>query len=463
MRRTEVTFLAVVVAVLGLGVLLDLTLPTRSTDAPELSAGQFVSTGWYCPVPPGEEIEAVMSTANLETSALGLRRSAIGGTTQSAVEQASLAGRTTSNKAVSDFALSDSTGLVEAFGGSNATGLMVAAKGKGAAASRCSAQPSSRWLFANGSTSRGENHYLLISNPFREEAVVRVRLMAGDKEVVPARLKDLVIRSFSQTSVYLSDYLQEEPSFGIEVTASRGRVVVSRYSHVTTGGGRGISLDIGSQHVSSEWIFAEGKVPVDGEESIVVVNPGTREALIGIVFMTAEERTAPPDLAEVPVPAGRQVVINVSDHLPRGTSYGIQLTSTNDVPVVAERRMAGVLESNRSYETTFGVRAPAGRWTVPVGSAAGGSASLSIVNTGQSRTAVKVSLLTDGGESEPADLEALTVEPGRKRVVDLDPYLDGKLVTAVIEADAPVIAVESQSRLGGQYVDFSSTPGVSTP
>lgn len=463
MRRTEVSFLAVVVAVLGLGLVLDFTLPTRSVDAPELNSGQFVSTGWYCPVPQADGIEATMTTANLGTAALGLRRSAIGGTTQSAVEQVPLSGRITGNKAVSDFALSDATGLVEAFGGSNATGLMVASKGKGAAASRCSAQPSSRWLFANGSTSRGENHYLLISNPFREEAVVRIRLMAGDKEVIPARLKDLVIRSFSQTSVYLSDYLQEEPNFGIEVTASRGRVVVARYSHVTTGSGRGISLDVGSQNVSSEWIFAEGKVPADGEESIVVVNPGTREALIGIVFMTAEERTAPPDLAEVPVPAGRQMVVKVSDHLPRGTSYGIQLTSTNDVPVVAERETAGVLESNRSYELTFGVRAPAARWTVPVGSAAGGAASLSIVNTGQNRTTVKVSLLSEGGEVEPADLEAMTVDPGRKRLVDMGPYIDGKLVNAVVEADAPVIAVESLSRLGGQYVDFSSTPGVPTP
>lgn len=463
MRRAEVTFLAVVLAVLAVGLVMDFTLPTRSADDPELNAGQFVSTGWYCPVPPGEGIEAVMTTANLGTSALGLRRSAIGGTTQSGVDQVPLAGRSTSNKAVSDFGLSDSTGLVEAFGGSNATGMMVASKGKGAASSRCSAQPSSRWLFASGSTSRGENHYLLISNPFREEAVVRIRLMSGDKEVVPARLKDLVIRSFSQTSVYLSDYLQEEPSFGIEVTASRGRVVVARYSNVTSGGGRGISLDVGSQNVSSEWIFAEGKVPTDGEESIVVVNPGTREALIGVVFMTADERTAPPELAEVPVPAGRQMVIKVSDHLPRGTSYGTQLTSANDVPVVAERRTAGVLERNRSYETALGVRAPAARWTVPTGSAEGGAASLSIVNTGQTRTRVSVTLLTEAGETEPADLESLTVEPGRKAVVDMEPYLDGKLVTAVVEADAPVIAVESQSILGGQYVDFSTTPGLPAP
>ena len=361
MRRSELVFVGIVAAVLVGALMLDVTIPSRSQEPSQGDGGRFVSTGWYCPVPPGDDIEATMATGNLGTSTLGLRRSAIGGSGQSAIDEATLEGRRTASKSVADFGTSEATGLVEAFGGNNTTSLIAMAKGKGVASSRCSAQPSARWLFATGSTSRGDNHRLLISNPFREEAVVRVRLMARDKEIVPARLKDLVVRSFSQSSVYLSDYLQEEPTFGIEVTASRGRVIVSRYSHVTTGAGRGISADIGAQAPSSEWVFAGGRVPNDGEEAIAVVNPGTREALVGIVFMTDQERTAPPDVAEVPVAAGRQVVVNVSDHLPRGTSYGLELTSTNEVPVVAERRTAGIVGRNRSFELTFGVPAPGRR------------------------------------------------------------------------------------------------------
>ncbi len=463
MKRSEIVFIAVVLGVLSVGLLLELTVPTRSVEANRVEAGQFISTGWYCPVPPGDAKDAIMSTANLASSALGLRRSSIGGSAQSIVDQISIPALSTGNKAVSDFSVPDATGLVEAFGGNNLTQLVVSGAGRGAAASRCSAQPASRWLFASGSTSRGDDHYLLISNPFREEAVVQVRLLAGDKEVVPARLKDLVIRSFSQASVYISDYLQEEPNFGIDVEASRGRVVVSRYSNVTSGGGNGISLDLGVRKGSNEWIFAAGLVPTDGEETILVVNPGTREALVGVVFMTDGERSAPPELSEVPVPAGRQVAIKVSDHLPRGTSYGVQLTSTNDVAVVAERRTAGVVESNRSYESVLGVTAPARRWAVPAGSPSGGVATLSLVNTGQNPTQVKVTLLTEGGEAIPPELASLTVEPGRKLVVDITPYLGGNLATAVVEADAPVLAVESQSFLGGQFSDFSSTSGSVVP
>jgi hypothetical protein len=463
MRRSEVTFIAVVVVVLGLGLLLDATTETRVAEETPATPGQFVSTGWYCPVPSGEGLDATMTTANLGRAPLGIRRSAIGGTGQSAVEQTSLPARRSSSKEVGEFGLPDATGLVEAFGGGNSTNVMVTSRARGVASSRCSAQPSSRWLFATGSTARGENHYLLISNPFREEAVVRVRLMAGDKEVVPARLKDLVIRTLSQTSVYLPDYFVEEPGFGIEVTASRGRVVVARYSSVTTGGGDGMSLDVGARAPSASWVFAEGRVPSEGEDSIVIVNPGTREALVGIVFMTEEERTAPPDLAELPVPAGRQLVVKVSDHLARGTSYGVELNSTNDVPVVAERRSAGVYNGNRSYESTFGVTSVAERWNVPAGSPAGGSATLAMVNVGQTRTRASVTLLTADGELRPEPLSSVAIEPGRKVVVDLGSHLGGALATAVVEADQPVLAVESMSVLGSPYADFAATPGQAAP
>jgi hypothetical protein len=463
MRRSEISFLGAVAAFLLLILLFDATTDPRAAEEAQVDQGQFVSTGWYCPVPAAEGLEGTMVTANLGEDALGLRRSAIGGTGQSAVEQTPLPGRRSSSKAVSEFGVADAVGLVEAFGGNNSTNLMVTSRSLGVGSSRCSAQPSSRWLFATGSTARGENHHLLIANPFREEAVVRVRLLAGDKEVVPARLRDLVIRTLSQTSVYLPDYLVEEPGFGIEVTASRGRVVVSRYSNVTTGGGDGISLDVGARSPSSHWVFAEGRVPSDGEDSVVIVNPGTREALVGIVFMTEAERTAPPELAELPVPAGRQVVVNVSDHLPRGTSYGVELTSTNDVPVVVERRSAGVYNGNRSYESAFGVTETASRWVVPAGSPAGGAATLALVNTGRARMTAEVTLLTPDGETTPDALSSIRIEPGRKVVVDLGPHLGGALGTAVVEADQRSLAVESLAVLGPPHTDFAASAGQPAP
>jgi hypothetical protein len=400
-----------------------------------------------------------MSTANLGRRELALRRFAVGGAGQSAISEGGLPPGNQSATSLRDFNMGDAVGVVDAFGGQSSTDLVLLGKGKGVGFSRCTAQPADRWLFATGSTARGENHYLLVANPFKEEAVVSVRFIAPDKDVVPARLKDLVIPAQSQTTVSLADYFVESPAFGLDVTAAQGRVIVSRYSQIERAGAKGTSLDIGVSRPSSSWTFAEGERAPQGEESIVVINPGAREALIGVVFMTEGERTAPPALAEVPVPAGRQVTINAAAHLPEGASHGISVISTNGEPVVAERRNTAGIDKTNGYETSFGAPATARRWAVPVGSPAGGSAKLSIVNPGNNRTSVKVTLFGASGPVRSEELDSLLVEAGRKITVDLTPLLNGGLLTAVVESSRRPIAVESTLRLSSPYSDVSYSPG----
>ena len=459
MKQSELIFVGVLLAVVALGaVLVDVLIPQASRRTAVNGTGPVWSSGWYCPSPPtSEEFQASMSTANPGRRALGLRRFAVGGAGQSAYVQSDLEPGFQSVTSIRDFNINDSVGVVDAFGGQSSTDLVVLARGKGVGSSRCSAQPSDRWLFATGSTARGENHYLLVANPFREEAVISVRFIAPDKDVVPARLKDLVIPAESQVTVLLADYFIESPAFGLDVTAAQGRVVVSRYSQLDRAGAKGASLDVGMSAPSASWTFAEGEP--QGEESIVVINPGAREALIGVVFMTEGERTAPPALAEVPVPAGRQITINTAEHIPAGTSHGISLTSTNAEPVVAERRSTAGIDRNNGYETSFGVPATALRWAVAVGSPVGGNSKLSIVNPGNSRTSVKVTLLGGLGPESPEELESVPVEAGRKVTIDLTPLLNGGFYTAVVESSRLPIAVESTLRLASPFSDVSYNPG----
>lgn len=465
MRRGDLAFMAILVGILGGGLFLDSTVRSRpaGTASPAPAMTSFVSSGWYCPAPGGADVQAEMITANLSRRPVSLRTSSIGGSSQSAAAPGQLLPRRSASVAVRDFKIPDATGLVETFGGTTSTGLMVLGKGKGAAISRCSPQPSARWLFASASTARGENHLLLIANPFREEAVVGVRLIGPDKDVSPARLKDLLVPALSQVSVNLSDYYVESAAFGLEVRATRGRILVSRYSQVSAGPGRGISLDLGVPAPANRWIFAGGNVPTEGDDSIVMINPGGREALVEVVFFTEGGRNAPPALAEIPVPAGRQIMVNTTEQLPRGQGYGVAVTSTNGVPVVAERRTAGLVDKNRSFETVFGVTSPATAWAVPVGSPAGGAAKLAIVNDGQSTASVSVSLLGREGESRLAPLAAVQVQAGRKVVVDVAPVPGGGgAAIAMINASRPV-AVESSSTLGPPYADYAATPGLPIP
>jgi uncharacterized protein DUF5719 len=459
MKQSELIFVGVLLAIVAVGVvLIDLLIPQAGRSPNGNASGPVLSSGWYCPSPPSsQEFQASMSTANPGRRALGLRSFAVGGSGQSAFVQSNLEPGHQSTKLLGEFNVNDAVGVVDAFRGQSATDLVVLGKGKGVGSSRCSAQPSNRWLFATASTARGENHYLLVANPFKEEAVISVRFIAPDKDVVPARLKDLVVPAQSQTTVSLADYFVESPAFGLDVTAAQGRVVVSRYSQLDRGGAKGASLDVGVSGPSASWTFAEGEP--QGEESIVVINPGSREALIGVVFMTEGERTAPPALAEVPVPAGRQITINTAEHIPAGTSHGISLISTNGEPVVAERRTTAGIDKNNGYETSFGAPTIVRRWTVPVGSPAGGNSKLSIVNPGNSRTLVKVTLLGGAGLVRPDQLASLPVEAGRKVTIDLNPLLNGGFYTAVVESNRHPIAVESTVRLPSPYSDVSYNPG----
>lgn len=461
MKSRELIFVAVVTALLGLGLVLDVLFEPQSVREPVVEAGEHLASGSYCPAPSGEGVRAVMTTTNLADSPLGLRRSAVGGT-EATPEQSTLDPQRLAMINVGQFNMDNATGVVDAFGGRGYTNLTVLSSGAGIASSRCSSQPAALWMFAAGSTLRDDDHYLLVANPFREEALVSVRILGPDQDMDLPLITDEVVRAQSQRVFFMAENLEEMPSFGMQVTASRGRVVVSRYSLVDNSVTRGVSLDVGIRSAAGQWYFASGRVPTDGEESIVIINPSDREALLSGLFMTEGDRVAPPELAEVAVPAGRQVTINTSDHLPRGTGHGVSLTSLNEVQVVAERQIRGVVGPIRGFESVFGVPAAGLRWVLPVGTPEGGSASLAIINPGQEPVEVGVRLITDDAEVSPAELSAVTVGAGRKVTLDLTGYLGGGSATAVVTSDGEVV-VDSTTAMEGSYNDFDSTPGVRLP
>lgn len=460
MKRSETAFALIFVIFAGASVLADRSIPQHSTGERGAPTGRFISTAWYCPGPGGEGFDPVMSTTNLGDVPVRLRRLAVGSGSASAFEEGVLAPHRRAPISAGKFGVKDAAGLTEAFGASTYTDLATLVSGKGAATSTCSVQPSNRWLFASGSTARGESHHLLVSNPFEEEAVVKIRFITPDKDVVPARLKDLVVGARSQSDVSLADLFAETPSFGLEVTATQGRVVVSRFSQVATRSGvKGLSLSVGARSPSVGWTIAGGEVPADGEEFITLVNPESSEALLQLVFQLEGEQSTPPGLGEIALKGGTQLRVKASDHLSRGSKYGVKITSANAVPIVAERETVAATAGGRGYESVFAVREPSARWAVGVGSLAGGSAFLAISNPGGTDAVVRIGLYRQGTENFPAELAALKIGAGRRSTVDLTGFLEGGAGTALLDASRGTVAVEGWLVLGPPYADFAGLPG----
>jgi hypothetical protein len=198
-----------------------------------------------------------------------------------------------------------------------------------------------------------------------------------------------------------------------------------------------------------------GDVPVSGEEDIVVANPSDHEALVSTVYQV-ESGTGPAGSQDVPIPAGSQKTLKVSDQVPGGTRHATILSSTNGVPVVAERLTVG---PQGAYQTVRGVPDTAARWIVAAGSSAGGTDTLALVADGRDKAICKVTILTGSGPVTPAPVAAAEVVPGQRASIDLTPYLNGQPALVLVEAETGRVAAENDLTLPAPYRETMESAG----
>lgn len=458
MRRNEFLVAVLVVALLALSWGLDRLIPARSTPtAVPTPAAPLLSEGWYCPTPVAQVPGSDVLTADLGDGPVHLRRAGTGGPAEADVTTGAVAVAPALASPVS------STVSVEAFGQPTVSQIGVLSTSAGAAMSRCSNQPATRWLFALASTAAGEDTYLVVANPFREAAAVTVRELGPNGDQVPSGLSDLQVPATSQLTIFLGDYIPATASFGLDVTASRGRVVVQRLVKAATRDGlRGLSLDVGVSQPATQWYLAGGGSPAQGEEDLLVANPSDHEALISLSYQV-ESGPPPAGQQQVPVPSGSEVAIKLSDVVPAGTQHGTIVSSTNAVPVVVERQTIAGQGAARSFQSVFAVPASAARWALVAGSSVGGTDTLAVIADGQDAAVFSVTLLTPTGTSAPPDLASLKVDPGTRFSLDLTPRLGGQPAVVVVSASSGRIAVENNLTLPASYREVMGTEGLPLP
>jgi hypothetical protein len=459
MRRYEVLFAVALLLILVGSWALDRIVPSNpaGTGRAAASSGPLLSEAWYCPVPASQSVGSSVETANLGRGAAVLRLTGFGSGSGAAATATVAAGTALSSVVAASPA---GPAEVEAFGQHTFNYLTALSTGTGASDAVCTEQPGARWLFAQASTAPGYDTYLFVANPFPEDAVISVRILAPGGDTVPPGLGNYPLQPDSQTTIYLGNYYPETTSFGLDVTASRGRIVVGRLLRVAVPDGpRGLNLDVGVPAPSTQWVFAGGSVPASGLEDIVVANPSSHEALIDESFLTSGGG-APAGQQNVAVPAGGQVTLVASDQVPSGTQHGTLIASANGVPVVAERVTVEGSGSSRAYETVFGAPGWGSSWVVPTGSPAGGTDTLGVIASGLEKASFGVTLITAAGTSSPPALAALTVAPGTRGSFDLTPYLNGQPGVAIVRASRGSIAVENDVTLPPAYRQTVETVGV---
>ncbi|HLI56273.1 MAG TPA: DUF5719 family protein [Actinomycetota bacterium] len=468
MRRYEILFAFVVVVILVGSWALDRIVPAHTVaggaasgagESPgNGSSNSVLSEAWYCPVPTPEGLGSSVQTVDLGSGSALLRLTGLG-TGSGATTTATAAPRSMIGTPVAPSPAPEPA-QVEAFGQHTYNYLSAVNASAGGTESVCGQQPGSRWLFAQASTAPGYDTHLLIGNPFPEDAVVTVRVLGPNGANVPPGLGNYPLSPKSQTAIFLGDYYPETTSFGLDVTANRGRILVARLMKVaSTDGVRGLSLSLGVPEPSTQWIFPGGQVPSSGEEDLVIANPSDHEALVNESFFVAAGAQPSAGQQNVSIPAGEQVSLVVSDSVPAGTQHGTVISSANGVPVVAERVTVEGSGSSRGYETVFGTPSWGQSWVVPAGSTAGGTDTLGVVANGLSPATVGVTVVTGTGSASPSSLSNLSITPGSRGSFDLTPYLNGQPGLALVTASSGSIAVENDVALPSNYRETIETVG----
>ncbi|HEU5002272.1 MAG TPA: DUF5719 family protein [Actinomycetota bacterium] len=456
MRRGEIAAAVVAVLLVLAGLVLNAAVPSHHPAAARIPAAATpLSTAWYCPVPTTQNLGSTAWTANLGSGALHLRATGFGTGSGAATTEDLASGLATNQVAPSP---APAPAVVEGFGQSNASFLTVVGSTTGGTAAPCSSQPGRHWLFATASTAPGYDTYIYVANPFPEQAGVTVRVLSPNGDLVPAGLDNFPIPPSSQTTIYLADYYPETPSFGLDITATRGRLVVDRLMRVNTAAARGLNMSLGVTAPQLQWIFPGGQTPAQGEEDLVVANPSNHEALVNESFQTVDG-SAPAGQQNVSVPAGSQVTLKLSDEVPAGTQHSTILSVSNGVPVVADRVTIDG-GSAKGYESVQGATGAGTSWWVPAGAPTGGTDILGVVNTSAVTATVGVSVVTASATSNPPDLASLQVAGGLRATFDLTPYLNGQPAVLLVRASSGQIAVENDVQLPSTYRNTIESVGL---
>ena len=194
------------------------------------------------------------------------------------------------------------------------------------------------------------------------------------------------------------------------------------------------------------WSFPAGLRSAGIHEQITVFNPSDEVAEVDITLdLSDPQRNGVLDPFPLEVPAGEARVFDVdsAEAVPERVTHAVEVRSTNDVPVVAERSLSATEgTSYRAELTSTGSPVAAPSWVFAAGTGEGSEGQrIALFNPGEE--AVEVTL-TAFGDGDPAPLGDGPVAVPAGEHVELDVAdlggLDEGRTSLLVEADGPITA-----------------------
>ena len=313
-------------------------------------------------------------------------------------------------------------------------------------------EASPTWYFAEGATTGRFSLFYLLTNPSSQPANATVTFL---RQVGAPIVKQMVVPGYARVTIPVgaADPGLVSADVGGIVSADRP-IVVERSMYLSSPtkiweagtGGTGVTAP------ANRWFFGEGATGAFFDAWILLSNPGSTDATVDVRYVADSGA----DVTRThTVPAGRRITIRVVDEdaAMMNTSFATFVTSTNAVPVVAERAMWWRSDEGRWTAGHVGVGFTEGgkKWVTADGVAAtdGSNDTYALVSNTENRAGMlKVTAVFDDGTTPVERLFAIgpnqrfTIR-GRERF----PEVVGKGYSFIIESigAAPVDIVVDHS------------------
>jgi uncharacterized protein DUF5719 len=403
-------------------------VPAAGTNAAALASSNTV---WFCPGAPAKAYPASAGRVTLSNI----------GDTAAEVEVTDLADNGKPTHAHFGVpARSVVTRTRDAFGGPGALtietfgGRVLVEEGTAAAkafeSTTCATRTSPHWYFAAGSTPRGVQQWLVITNPYASDAKVDVTMRTSSGVRKPEELQSMDVSRRSRTVVAVHDYAVRQDRVAVEVDAEIGSVVASQISVFTSDAGSpGVAQTIGSPAPASEWILPGGLARPGATTYVAIANVGNDTAQVD-VQPTDERRKATLSPVILTVPQDAVVWVSLGKcsgpaakscvTIPDNTQYVLDVRAEQNMSIVAQTFSRFDLATGGFGTTTaLGAITPARSYAfgraAPPGSV---STTISVFNPGAIAAAVDLST-TSGGTVDHAGLQHVVIAPGGQQTLTL--------------------------------------------
>jgi photosystem II stability/assembly factor-like uncharacterized protein len=299
------------------------------------------------------------------------------------------------------------------------------------------------WYFAEGSTQRPFDTWLLVQNPTDAPAAVVFNFSLEDGT------NRTLVRSVgprSRFSLFVNEVLPNA-AFSTRIEANQ-RVFVERSMFVGFDG----SVISGIAAPSQEWLFAEGATVNPFHTWVLIQNPGDTHASTTITYLLRDRSPVTQSLGALPPRSRTSVFVN--QVLPN-EEFSIRVSSNQ--PVIAERSMFRF--PGNAASATAGATEASRTWYFAEGSSAAGPRAtdtfLLLQNPGSSSTTAAITLYSTGGDQRSFQVPM----PGNsRRTVFLNQHFPGASFGIRVESGQPIVAERSMF-FGGEPRAFTGSMG----